>query len=78
MECGFIVMQYQTSTLPERRRLTFGLVLSLTIHAILLSIAFHGQGFRLSGVDLPWQNSGAELPDLQVVLLPAPTPSVEQ
>ena len=36
-------MQELTLTSPERRRLTSGLLLSLTFHALLLSLAFGGQ-----------------------------------
>ena len=70
-------MQDPTPTRPENKRLTFGLLLSLTIHAMLLSLAFNGQGFRHSSFGLPWQENGTNIPDLQVVLLLAPILAVE-
>jgi hypothetical protein len=34
---------------PERRRLTYALLLSLLIHTLLLSLTFGGQGLWLPG-----------------------------
>lgn len=59
----------------ESKRLTFGLLLSLTIHAMLLSLAFVGHGF--SGLVLPWQDSRTEVSDLHIVLLATPVPAAE-
>ena len=67
---------------PERRRLTLALLLSLLIHALLLSLTFGGQGLWLSGSGsswqiwlpsfaFPWQDRRSEVPDLRVVVVPA-------
>jgi len=55
---------------PERRRLTYALLLSLLIHTLLLSLIFGGQGW-LPGFALPWQDRRIEVPDLRVVVVPA-------
>ncbi len=55
---------------PERRRLTHALLLSLLIHALLLSLAFGGEGFGLPGFSFPWQDRRIEVPDLRVVVIP--------
>lgn len=47
------------------------LVLSLLIHAMLLSLSFGSQGFGLPGLGLPWRERRFEADDLRVVLLPA-------
>ncbi|MDO8178107.1 MAG: TonB C-terminal domain-containing protein [Undibacterium sp.] len=73
-------MQDLTPTPPtpaDGRRLTFGLLLSLTIHAMLLSLAFSGQGNGLPGFGLPWQDRRTEVPDLRVILLPTPLPAAQ-
>jgi hypothetical protein len=56
----------------ERRRLARVLLLSLLVHALLLSLTFGGQEFGLPGLAFPWQERRIEAPDLRVVLLPAP------
>jgi hypothetical protein len=48
--------------IPERRRLTLGLLLSLMFHALLLSLTFGGQGHGLPGLGLPWQDRRIEAP----------------
>ena len=53
-----------------RKPLSFALLLSLLIHALLLSLTFAGQGWGLPGLALPWQQRRAEAPKLQVVLMP--------
>ena len=55
----------------ERRRLTFALLLSLLIHALLLSLTFGGEGLGLPGFGFPWRERRIEAPDLRVLLLPA-------
>lgn len=57
------------------------LLVSLLVHALLLSLSFGGEGLGLPGLALPWQARRAEVPDLRVVLvappaepLPAPEP----
>ncbi|MBK9575143.1 MAG: hypothetical protein IPO43_21880 [Rhodoferax sp.] len=63
--------------IPERRRLTLGLLLSLMFHALLLSLTFGGQGRGLPGLGLPWQDQRIEALELRVMLLPTPAPAVE-
>ena len=46
---------------PERRRLTLALLLSLLIHALLLSLIFGGQGW-LPGLGFPWRTDGSKSP----------------
>ena len=55
----------------ERGRRAFALLLSLLIHALLLSLTFGGQGLGLPGFGLPWRERRIEAPDLRVVLVPA-------
>ncbi len=55
----------------ERRRQTLALLVSLLVHALLLSLTFGGQGLGLPGFGLPWQARRAEAPALRVVLVPA-------
>ncbi|TMH36628.1 MAG: TonB C-terminal domain-containing protein [Betaproteobacteria bacterium] len=62
---------------PERRRLTLALLLSLLIHTLLLSLIFDGQGLGLPGFGFPWQDRRIEVPDLHVVLVPAPVTATE-
>lgn len=71
-------MQDLTPPTPtDGRRLTFGLLLSLTIHAMLLTLTFGGQGLGLPGLGLPWQDRRAEAPDVRIVLLPTPPAAAE-
>ena len=62
----------------ERRRLALGLLLSLLIHALLLSLTFGGQGLGLPGFGFPWQDRRTEAPDLRVALLAAPVAAAER
>ena len=57
---------------PQGRRLYIPLLTSLLIHALILSLTFSGDEFGLPGLALPWQDRRIEVPDLQVVLAPAP------
>ena len=61
----------------ERRRLTLALLLSLLIHALLLSLTFGGQGFGLPGFGFPWRERRIEATDLNVVLVPAQVTAAE-
>ena len=62
---------------PERRRLTYALLLSLLIHTLLLSLTFGGQGLWLPGFGFPWQDRRIEAPDLRVVVVPAQVTAAE-
>ena len=54
----------------ERRRLAFALLLSLMIHALLLSLTFDGEGLGLPGFGFPWRDRHIEAPGLIVRLVP--------
>ncbi len=56
----------------ERSRMASSLLLSLLIHGLLLSLTFGGQGLGLPSLDFPWQKRRVEVPELRVVLVPAP------
>src|SRR5664279_4726797 len=56
---------------PAHSRLARALLLSLLIHALLLSLTFGGQGLGLPGFGFPWRERRIEAPDLRVVLVPA-------
>jgi len=53
----------------EHRRQAIALLLSLLIHALLLSLTFGGHGLGLPGFGLPWRDRRIEVPDLRVVLV---------
>ena len=55
----------------ERRPLAVALLLSLLIHALLLSLRFGGDEWGLPSLALPWRDRRIEVPDLRVVLVPA-------
>ncbi len=55
----------------ERRRVLLALLLSLLLHALLLSLTFGGLGPGLPGLGFPWRERRVEAPDLRVVLVPA-------
>ena len=57
----------------DRKRLTLAVLLSLLVHAPLLSLTFGGQSFGLPGFTFPWQERRTETPALQVVLASAQT-----
>ena len=48
------------------------LLLSLLIHGLLLSLTFGGQGLGLPSLGFPWQERRVEVPELRLVLVPAP------
>src|ERR1035437_5171414 len=54
------------------------LVLSLLIHALLLSLTFDGQGFGLPGLGLPWRERRFEVGELRVSLVPASATAATQ
>jgi hypothetical protein len=58
-------------TVAERKRLTVSFLLSLVVHALLLSLAFGDQDSGLPGFAFPWQQRRIEAPDLRVELVPA-------
>ncbi|HPW29894.1 MAG TPA: hypothetical protein PLL01_10945, partial [Rhodoferax sp.] len=64
-------MRPEPDLLRQRRRMRTALVLSLVIHALLLSLGFGGQGFGLPGLELPWREKRLEADDLHVILMPA-------
>jgi hypothetical protein len=55
----------------ERRPLAVALLLSLLIHALLLSLRFGGDEWGLPSLAFPWRDRRIEVPDLRVVLVPA-------
>jgi TonB family protein len=57
---------------PKDRRLCLSLLLSLLVHALLLSLTFSGEEFGLPGFAFPWQDRKIDVPNLRVVLAPAP------
>lgn len=56
-------------------RLRLGVVLSVLLHALLLSIPIQGDVFGIAGLRLPWQERRLTASELQVVLAPARTPA---
>jgi hypothetical protein len=63
--------------LIEHRRLAFALLLSLIIHALLLSLTFDGEGLGLPGFGFPWRDRRIEAPGLIVRLIPPQAPPAE-
>ena len=61
----------------ERWRMASSLLLSLLFHGLLLSLTFGGQGLGLPGLGFPWQERRVEVPELRVVLVPAPITPAE-
>jgi hypothetical protein len=55
----------------ERRPLALALLLSVLVHALLLSLTFGDAELGLPGLALPWRERRVEVPDLRVVLVPA-------
>lgn len=62
----------RTSQDLSHRRLMFGLLISLSLHGILLSLHFGLAGLGLPDLELPWRKRSAELPPLQIVLAAPP------
>jgi len=56
----------------ERRPLALALLLSLVLHALLLSLTFGGDEFGIPGLVFPWRDRRIEVPDLRIVLVPPP------
>ena len=61
----------------ERWRMASSLLLSLLFHGLLLSLTFGGQGLGLPGLSFLWQERRVEVPELRVVLVPAPITPAE-
>jgi hypothetical protein len=61
----------------ERKRQALALLLSLLLHALLLSLTFGDQDLGLPGFGFPWRERRIEAPDLRVVLMPAPAKAAE-
>jgi len=61
----------------ERKRQALALLLSLLLHALLLSLTFGDQDMGLPGFGFPWRERRIEAPDLRVVLMPAPAKAAE-
>jgi TonB C terminal len=66
-----IVRSDDGARLIEHRRLAFALLLSLLIHALLLSLTFSGEGLGLPGFAFPWRDRRIEAPALIVALVPS-------
>ena len=61
----------------EHRAMALALLLSLGFHALLLSLKFGGDVLGLPGLAVPWLERRTEVPDLRVVLVPAPARAAE-
>ena len=61
----------------ERRRLVLVLLLSLMLHAWLLSLTFGGEALGLPGFALPWQERRGQALEVRVVLTPAPSTAAD-
>jgi TonB family protein len=59
--------------LRERKPMRTAVLLSLLMHALVLSLSFGSEGLGLPGLDLPWRERRFEADDLHVTLLPTPT-----
>ena len=53
-------------------RFNAALLVSLLVHALLVSLSFGNQGLGLPGLDFPWRERRFEAEELRVVLEPAP------
>ncbi|MES2107050.1 MAG: TonB C-terminal domain-containing protein [Pseudomonadota bacterium] len=64
---------------PERirARLAIGIVLSILVHAFILSLQFGIPGLALPGLELPWEKRRAQAPELTVQLTDV-TPPAQQ
>lgn len=67
------------SRLPPaiKKRLTAGLLLSLLVHGLILSLQFGLPGLGLPGIEKPWSKRRSTEADqaLQIMLAPAPAPA---
>jgi hypothetical protein len=61
--------------LREPWRMRTALLLSLLVHALLLSIALGGQTFGLPGLYLPWKERRLAANELRILLAPAQAPA---
>lgn len=52
----------------EQRRLGLAVLISLVVHALLLSLTFGSQALGLPGLSFPWQERRAEALPLRIVL----------
>lgn len=57
------------------RRLSTALLLSLAVHALLLSVTLGGHSYGLPGLNLPWKERRLGADDLRVSLAPARSPA---
>ena len=57
---------------PEPRRLAWAVLASLLVHAMLLSLNFGGSEPGLPGLGWPWKERRGQVPDVRLVLQPAP------
>ena len=55
----------------ESSPVVLALMLSMCVHALLLSLAMGGHGLGLPGLSLPWGERRGEAPELSVVVAPA-------
>lgn len=62
--------QTPEGTLRRHRPVAIGLLCSLLIHALVLSLSFGEGGFGLPGFALPWSERRVEVPALHIVLAP--------
>jgi len=60
--------QTPEGTLRRHRPVAIGLLCSLLIHALVLSLSFGEGGFGLPGFALPWSERRVEVPALHIVL----------
>ncbi len=55
---------------PEHRRLTYALLLSLLLHALLLGLSVGGEGAWIPRFGFPWLDRRIKVPDLRVLIVP--------
>ena len=55
-----------------RRPMAGAVLVSLVLHALVLSLTFDGDGHGLPGFDFPWRDRRIEVPELRVWIDPAP------
>ncbi|WP_295749304.1 TonB C-terminal domain-containing protein [Undibacterium sp.] len=61
-------MPAQTSPLSDQQRLSLGLLISLSLHALLLNLAFNAQGLGHAGLASIWPERHHEIPALHIAL----------